>query len=72
LPLLTDHTEIAPVELSGELRSSAQEMAGYVHTELGRGISPDGTWVVPSDNPGCLRRCILQARRFLMKTVGNG
>src|SRR4051794_31850087 len=67
LPLLTDHAAITPVEPSGGLWSSAQVMAGYVHSELSRGMG-----VGSSDNPGRLRRCLLRARQFLLKTVGNG
>jgi len=46
LPLLQDDTWIAPVAPTGGLWSSAREMASYLQTELGRGVSPAGERVV--------------------------
>jgi CubicO group peptidase (beta-lactamase class C family) len=50
LPLLDDDTWLVPVAPSGALWSSASEMARYVQTELGHGVSPDGRRVVSTAN----------------------
>jgi CubicO group peptidase (beta-lactamase class C family) len=50
VPLLDDDLWLVPVAPSGALWSSASEMARYVQTELGHGVSPDGRRVVSTAN----------------------
>ena len=50
LPLLEDDRWLIPVAPAGALWSSAREMARYLQTMLGRGLSPDGVRVVSAAN----------------------
>jgi CubicO group peptidase (beta-lactamase class C family) len=50
LPLLADDLWLVPVAPAGALWSSAREMARYLQTALGRGLSPDGDRVVSAAN----------------------
>jgi CubicO group peptidase (beta-lactamase class C family) len=50
VPLMMDDTWLVPVAPSGALWSSVREMVRYVHTELRRGVAPDGTRVVSAEN----------------------
>ena len=50
LPLLDDTHWLESIAPSGALWSNATEMARYLQTELGRGLNPDGTRVVSTEN----------------------
>ena len=78
LPLLADALWLIPVAPAGALWSSAREMARYLQTELGRGLSPDGDRVVSAANlertwqPGVLFPSAPGAPPALAATVGYG
>ncbi len=50
LPLALEEGFVSPVAPAGGLWASAREMARYLQTEIGRGITPDGARVVSAAN----------------------